>query len=161
MSVANWQVMTILCHSRRVIRRLFVGPLCVVCVFRAAGTHASPLLFLIITDVSLITRSRGDVAASRVGCGWYSVATRWWPAAPSWRSWPWWRCNFVTRSLRLIYSHDPFLPTCFVFQILTLWLWYPWYFFIVTSLARGIYHLVVPYMSSNNVCDGNCPCEEQ
>ena len=63
---------------------------------------------------------QGDVAASRVGCGWYSVATRWWPAAPSWRSWPWWRCNFVTRSLRLIYSHDPFLPTCFVFQILTL-----------------------------------------
>ena len=69
----------------------------------------------------------------------------------------------VTRSLRLIYSHDSSLLTCFVFQILTL---HPitlinLLVFLYCDFTRGIYHLVFPYMSSNNVCDGNCPCKEQ
>ena len=72
----------------------------------------------------------------------------------------------VTRSLRLIYSHDLFLlnqhALCFRYAQCTRPSDFDhWYFFIVTALAGGIYHLVFPYMSSNNVCDGNCPCEEQ
>ena len=65
--------MTILCHSRQVIRRLFVGPLCAVRVFRAPGTHAPPLLFLIITDVSLITRSGGMLLPA----GWAVADIQW------------------------------------------------------------------------------------
>ena len=63
-----------------------------------------------------------DVAAIRVG---------WWAGAETDIQWQqaggWQRrrdCldpdEDVTRSLRLIYSHDSSLPTCFVFQILTL-----------------------------------------
>ena len=77
----------------------------VMCVFRAPDTHASPLLFLIITDVSLITWGARMLlplgwASGLVGWSWdwYSVATSWWLAAASWLSWPWWRCNPLTQT---------------------------------------------------------------
>ena len=91
----------------------------VMCVFRAPDTHASPLLFLIITDVSLITWG----ARMLLPLGWARAETDiQWQQAGGWQR----RRDCldpdedVTRSLRLIYSHDSSLPTCFVFQILTL-----------------------------------------
>ena len=75
------------------------------CVFRAPGAHASPLLFLIITDVSLITWG----ARMLLPLGWARAETdiQWQRAGGRQRHRD---CpdpdEDVTRSLRLIYSHD-------------------------------------------------------